>query len=417
MGPYDQNENLHLSVQLPDSNLDFEAYTEFKHDNNLACKKFQIRSDNDQYDILHRLDALEIVNADCDSDNDSDEDEDKLMYTCDKKLCSIPCPCCPCCTGSAQCNEHWLMHPDLFDEKVHAIGIRSTEEFCVDQTFFTKSCIIKYSGIPIQCFPCSQDLLDHNIYHIDFHDKCKFCRHKVYKQFQETTEQLLASEKRHKEYLKSVCPYCDSKFCDPYFKSKHVEFQHEGEAPFKCDYCETRFHAKQSKQYHENVHHTNVEQSEKCGKCDKTFSARVSLRNHEKYAHSEVRLYSCTECDAKFKQKKNERAHYSNIHGFSLHKEMYGRPLEQQRHHCKLCSADYKYKTDLNAHIKLKHEEGKKSNVCDLCPAKFQETKSLNAHKKMKHGNNENFACPECGKGFNQKNNLKRHQLIHNKCD
>jgi uncharacterized Zn-finger protein len=96
---------------------------------------------------------------------------------------------------------------------------------------------------------------------------------------------------------------------------------------------------------------------------------------------------------------------------------MHGRPLEQQRHPCNLCSADYKYKTDLNAHIKLKHEEGKKSHVCDVCPANFQERKSLNAHKKMKHGNNENCVCPECGKGFNQKNNLKRHQLIHNEGD
>merc|ERR1719318_1732532 len=32
MGPYDQNRNLELKVQLPNSDLDFSNYTEFQHD-------------------------------------------------------------------------------------------------------------------------------------------------------------------------------------------------------------------------------------------------------------------------------------------------------------------------------------------------------------------------------------------------
>ena len=415
MGPYDQSEYLELNAQLPKSDLDFEKYTEFQHSNGSSCKSFSIKKNHDKFDDLEKFDALEINDTVDDSFDDEEEDE-SLVYTCTNKECRIPCPCSPCCSGNAQCREHKLEHPDLFDEKLHAISVRSTDVFCEDESFFSRSYILKFSGIPIECPKCEKDLLHHHCYHLDYHKNCKFCRHNIYKQFQDSAKDLRASEKRHEDYLKTVCPYCDSKFCEPYFRKKHVEFQHQ-EAPFKCDHCTTTFHAKKSKEYHENVHHSNVDQSEICNICEKKFSAKVSLRNHQKYVHSDVRLHDCSECDAKFKQKKDMRAHFLNIHNQNLQKEMYGNSEEQIRHNCEECDSSYKYKKDLNAHMRQKHrDDGDQQKVyeCDECSSKFKANKNLVAHKKIKHeSQTSEFPCPICEKVFQQKNNMKRHQKIH----
>ena len=204
---------------------------------------------------------------------------------------------------------------------------------------------------------------------------------------------------RKENCLKTVCPHCNSKFCEPYFKKKHIQFEHQ-EVPFKCDHCISTFHAKKSKEYHEAVHHSDVDQTEKCDICGNTFAARISLQNHQKYVHSDNREHECSECDFKFKQRKDMEAHFFNIHNFNLQKELYGQPVEAARFQCEVCDASFKYRKGLNAHIRSKHgpnNEPKKTSDCDECPSKFKEKKNLNAHKKTKHGNYvEEFPCPTC---------------------
>ena len=95
--------------------------------------------------------------------------------------------------------------------------------------------------------------------------------------------ELEAVIKKQKYFLKTVCPQCESKFCEPYFCKKHMEFEHGESAPFKCDFCETRFHSRQAQTHHQTVHHTENPPKETCKECGKVFSARVSLENHMKY--------------------------------------------------------------------------------------------------------------------------------------
>ena len=52
MGPYDQNENLKLSIQLPKSKLDFKSYTEFHHSGD-KCYEFYVKS-YEEYDDHNR---------------------------------------------------------------------------------------------------------------------------------------------------------------------------------------------------------------------------------------------------------------------------------------------------------------------------------------------------------------------------
>ena len=52
-----------------------------------------------------------------------------------------------------------MKHLKLFDEKEDAMSIQSNEEFCKDESFFSSSYLVKYSGIG---FDTSQSKLEFN---------------------------------------------------------------------------------------------------------------------------------------------------------------------------------------------------------------------------------------------------------------
>ena len=177
MGPYDQNENLKLNIQLPNSNLDFHSYTEFCHDGD-ECFEFSVKSynkhaDHDKicaYHIKAKISELE------ESSDESDKsDTDIKYYSCQVGRCKIPCPCPQCYSKRKQCTEHNLKHIALFDENRHAISIRSSNSFCLGESFFLDSYVLKYPGIPIDCKKCTQDLRFHHSYHFELHEICRFC--------------------------------------------------------------------------------------------------------------------------------------------------------------------------------------------------------------------------------------------------
>ena len=413
-GSYDQNEALNLNIQLPESSLDFNGYTQFRHPDNVLCKVYTIKESYNEFDDLKKIDALEIDEDGNLEVDDYDEDyETGLIYTCQKESCRVACPCSPC-SGENQCSEHRLKHEEMFDEHLDAISIRSTEKYCNDKSFFQKSYVIKYPGIPIICKKCKKDVLHHDSYHLDFHDNCKFCRKHRFKTYAETAHELQSAVKKHADYLKSVCPHCDSKFCEPHFRKKHIEYEH-GEAPFTCDYCTTKFHSKQAKEYHEAVHHLPAGQKEKCPICQKEFHAKVTLNKHLKYVHSEEKKHSCVICETKFKRKSDMRIHVQYVHGFNMSKAMYGNFEDEEEFKCDKCDLSFKYKKGLNEHRRMKHELGTDKHFqCDDCPSQFKQKKSLDEHKRLKHTDEKpQFPCPDCDKVFNQKNNMKRHQKTH----
>jgi hypothetical protein len=42
VGPYDQNESIDLSLQLANSTLNYDKYSEFVHLQNVLCRKFSL---------------------------------------------------------------------------------------------------------------------------------------------------------------------------------------------------------------------------------------------------------------------------------------------------------------------------------------------------------------------------------------
>ena len=417
VGPYDQNENLDLSLQLPNSNLNFSKYTEFQHEGD-QCYNYYLKAYK-QYDALEKVDAYSIASEikDKEDENCSNSDEsesEKYFYTCQLESCQIPCPCPQCHQGQAQCPEHKMGHSALFDEKEHAVSIRSSEDFCQEKGFFTKSYILKYSGIPLKCRRCRKDLLYHESYHIKYHNNCRFCKQTWFKYKAKNKADLKSLEKREEEYFKTVCPHCDKSFCEAYFAKRHIQSEHNTSL-FNCNICEREFQSKIALTYHKNLMHTTDYTRVSCDMCNKTFASLNTLKSHQKYAHSNEKNEQCTYCDKKFKQKRDLRFHLAKIHDVDLFTEKYGESYEKAAFKCGKCESTFGYKKNLNAHIRSKHSISVESFKCDKCKSEFRYRKTLVDHVKRKHGTDQpKFECNVCRKTFLQKKVLVKHQLSHN---
>ena len=390
MGPYDLNRNLSLKLQLPDSKLNFKEYTEFHHEGN-TCFELHLKF-YDKYADLEKIDSYRILNR-IENDNDSNdgtddsEDEDgRIVYTCKSGRCKIPCPCPQCHINQSQCLEHRIKHESLFDESRHAISIRSSEEFCVNKEFFQKSCILKFSGIPVDCNKCKNDLLMHHCYHFQYHEKCRFCRPSWYKYKAKSEAQLRTLEKKERDYFKRVCPICDKQFITASHMKKHIKYEHEGEK-YKCDFCQNVYNSQQAKIYHQKLKHAPTQNVLKCSECKKVFSSQVALKSHLKYVHTSQKKISCTRCDQTFKQIKNLRAHLASIHDIDQTKESYCEEESTVNLKCSDCDSVFSYAKNLKAHRKSKHAGEQKVYECEVCAVKFTEKRSLVKHIKAKHGN------------------------------
>ena len=216
-GPYDQNEALPLNIQLPDADLDFDQYTQFRHPDNVNCRGFAIKDSYQQIKDLDKIDALKVKDNNDTSEEEDNESEEQMVFTCQKKQCRLPCPCSSCC-GEDQCPDHKIRHEEVFDNENDVVAIRSKDEFCTDQTFFDRGYLIKYPGIPLHCKRCKRNVLHHICYHFDLHENCKFCRKEKYKTSATTVSEFEENINKHNYFLKYVCPHCDNKFCKPHFR-------------------------------------------------------------------------------------------------------------------------------------------------------------------------------------------------------
>ena len=89
-----------------------------------------------------------------------------------------------------------------FCNPVHAVSIRSSNQFCLGKTFFQKSYILKFPGSPLKCRKCTKDLLIHHFYHFDSHENCRFCKQSWYKIKATSEKELTFLEKDETEYLR-----------------------------------------------------------------------------------------------------------------------------------------------------------------------------------------------------------------------
>lgn len=423
MGPFDQSEKLLLKLQLPKSQLSFRQYTEFRHEESVNCHSYSIQKSYEGIDDLEKIQSLEIDADEC--GNESRGNKETIIYTCRSKTCQIPCICKDCCMGESQCKIHKIRHEDVFNYEEDSITIRSSESLFKDSSFLSNSYTIRYSNIPIKCSPCAKDLLHHNLYHLKYHESCKFCLQIRHKLEPSTPKDFHKEIKKHESFMQFICPHCDKIFVEKSKKNKHVEYAH-GNVRLNCSLCEENFASKQALVYHEDVAHNGVTPV-KCEQCEASFTTKVSLKNHLKFVHSSVPKIACSFCGTQFKQKKDLNFHLRKKHEINTNDHFmneWNNAEEKQRFQCDLCESNYKYKKDLETHKKnhkVANHTSDKSNIeerfnCELCDLSYKNKKGLNEHKRNKH-EGSTFTCNICGKSFNQKNNCSKHERNHKQND
>ena len=141
-----------------------------------------------------------------------------------------------------------------------------------------------------------------------------------------------------------TCNLCDFKAKTTYDLDRHNDKFH---TEITCEHCNLKFETKHQRYCHVSKHHNGINYKKlfKCSKCDfKEISVR-ELRIHVKAEHEGLPIQKCNFCDFKTScsDKKLMRAHVAGSHG-------------DQQYLCSLCDFKTGRKTDLNNHMKRKHE-------------------------------------------------------------
>ncbi|KAL8212862.1 UNVERIFIED_CONTAM: hypothetical protein K2H54_059245 [Gekko kuhli] len=142
------------------------------------------------------------------------------------------------------------------------------------------------------------------------------------------------------------------------------------------------------------------EKLHKCQLCGKVMRTKTSLLIHER-THREAKQYTCLECGKKFSQK-----NYLGCHQRShRRKKPYKRSDSDKSltmNNVSLCCGS--------------PQERKLQYLCLKCGKNFDEKYYLSRHEII-HANTKPFKCVTCGKGFIQTWHLKRHEKTHLKAE
>jgi len=170
--------------------------------------------------------------------------------------------------------------------------------------------------------------------------------------------------KRVHEGVKELCTYCGE-----YYKnlSDHIKVHVIG--PFKCPHCDKEYMYENSLNSHIKLDH--LKGKEICHICAKEYK---DLKYHMKYAHQGGNLIKeipceVPECDRKFRTMQEAKKHLNSIH----------------------------------------------LNKREQCPECGISVKNLSTHLSQVHRNVGKHLCPQCGRGFSKKCDVKEHiERVHN---
>ena len=185
-----------------------------------------------------------------------------------------------------------------------------------------------------------------------------------------------------------------------------------------CDQCPKTFRRTHVLDWHKYRAHdgTKPEKKLKCTLCDKAYYTKKAINEHISVIHEGIKN-QCEFCEVVLAGENNLRRHIQVVHmGIKPHK-------------CELCSASFREKSYLRAHMKRHNNE--RDYKCDLCPKSYLESRALRKHKlrvhegksleeiygpnytKSKNNRTIKVNCDVCGKSVS-KQYLKEHiQAVH----
>ena len=201
---------------------------------------------------------------------------------------------------------------------------------------------------------------------------------------------------KHFEKVHLKCNFCGVRFKEAVKLKNHIDVKHNDLKPFSCTVCDERFKNRNGRQRHmKSIHGIKSEDvgSVPCHICEMPFDSKAERAKHVREEH-----LRCGECGKCFSQGKSLRAHMNTAHG----------DIKVRPYACDLCDKSYTQSAALSMHKKLKHE-GKKDFVCSDCGKAFVAQSLLNNHVKRIHARVRNHACDLCPATFFLPGGLQRH--------
>ena len=331
-----------------------------------------------------------------------------IVYTCNIQKCIVNCPCSVCddtkesckllCKDQVckdcniQCPDHQIQLPRLFNSETDQYTLMTNE-------LGRYKYAIPYAGILTNCFKCTNDLLEHQTFHLVFHTRCRFCRNELRPFEQENITTLVEYE-----YAESIlkwsenrtCSYCLVECKDKVERLKHEETVHKNNGKYKCQRCNKTYSSNTSLHYHESKQHNNGNEVHvfHCEVCLAEFTTEASLQRHIETIHQSSMKFECEDCEESFTREDSLKRHQKEKH-LKLNANLdFVEDFEKfLQHNCDQCNKSFKRKDKLQRHMKTVHSnpENKKPFQCPKCDSKFSRKDALNRHENQKHAEQETF--------------------------
>ncbi len=265
---------------------------------------------------------------------------------------------------------------------------------------------------------------EHSIVH-NRHEKhrCPFCS----ASFPHSIKEHLIST-----HLKISEPKCQTCFENVKINTKIRPIEDHGSNTIKCKKCENRY----CSEIYLAVHNTRHDLEKACHICAK-ICLSMSENSRHLLTHSDIREFSCSRCNASFKEKKKLRRHENSVHSTKpatcpkcfkiypsvLYLKQHVKLVHGNTYKCTLCPANkakvFHSKVALKGHEQCKHNSIKRRYDCLVCCKSYSHPRTLSNHIALEHGSESGpkqiHRCTECNKTYTSAMGLWSHKQIKHK--
>ncbi|XP_002156584.1 zinc finger protein 528 isoform X1 [Hydra vulgaris] len=306
-------------------------------------------------------------------------------------LCSLDGLQCPTCDKSFAEKRFLISHMNTHDD-IDEMYCPSCDKHFIRKAAFENHMVLHSKSKPFICSTCVKDFSnklecnEHMKTHTEDMFRCDSCC-EVFS----LPEDLEMHYKMSEDCLDFACTECNSHFFAVEDLITHLKAYSQlknDDSVLLCRFCQRGFHTSDVLSDHQKTCHI-AEKPKVCIQCDDVFGTEGLLAKHVLDAHTlkdtsiGEKLFPCVDCPQGFADAMSLKMHIKEQH-------------EENDFKCLPCDKNFTSKIDLNKHLVTK-----------------QHLKAIE-NKNVLH---VTHSCNVCGKYFNSLNELKKHQLVHQRVD
>lgn len=232
------------------------------------------------------------------------------------------------------------------------------------------------------------------------------------------------------------CPECGQRFRHAPFLALHrqVHAAATSDLGFTCHLCGQSFRGWVALVLHLRAHSV-AKRPIACPECERRFWQQKQLRAHLRRRHPpapEIRPFICGNCGRSFAQwdqlVAHKRVHVAEALEEAAAKALGPRPRGRpavtaprpggdavdRPFQCACCGKRFRHKPNLIAHRRV--HTGERPHQCPECGKRFTNKPYLTSHRRI-HTGEKPYPCTECGRRFRHKPNLLSHSKIHKRSE